>query len=330
MNILFFGTGAAALRYLGIVKAAYPGSIIHCVTGRDTNDLSINGIDRFIKFSNLEKDRDYYFSIIANAASCHLKALYHCYKENIPALVEKPLVSEIDVEIFADPAFLTWARANVKVAFNLRFTGSAVFFREKIKEWQLSSLISAQAFAGSYLPDWRSGVKYQDSASANLQMGGGVLREYSHEIDYIQWLAAGHNIELKYSRSFDSRSLDLNSVDDVISMVGQFPTLRAANEVIINLNFCSRAVYRICRFIFSGRVITWDLVNHTVFWCEADGKIEQMQFKNNEIEESYGKLFDAFVTDLSGNEPLDPRLCSFDEALSVQRVLSSHDELKQL
>ena len=40
----------------------------------------------------------------------------------------------------------------------------------------------------SFLPSWRKNIDYQSSVSAKKSLGGGVLLELSHEIDYLIWL----------------------------------------------------------------------------------------------------------------------------------------------
>ena len=38
------------------------------------------------------------------------------------------------------------------------------------------------------MPDWRKGRNYHESYSVNVHKGGGVLRDLSHEIDYLMWM----------------------------------------------------------------------------------------------------------------------------------------------
>ena len=41
---------------------------------------------------------------------------------------------------------------------------------------------------GQYLPLWRPGSDYRLGVSANRALGGGVLLELSHELDYLRWI----------------------------------------------------------------------------------------------------------------------------------------------
>jgi predicted dehydrogenase len=42
--------------------------------------------------------------------------------------------------------------------------------------------------AGQYLPDWRPWQNYRESYSARHELGGGIILDGSHELDYICWL----------------------------------------------------------------------------------------------------------------------------------------------
>lgn len=95
-----------------------------------------------------------------------------------PILVEKPAVATIE-----QTAPLT--ANHVRVAYNLRFHP---VLQVLAAELQNENVISVQAYAGQFLPNWRPGTDYRDSYSANRALGGGVLRDLSHEIDYLSWL----------------------------------------------------------------------------------------------------------------------------------------------
>jgi hypothetical protein len=50
------------------------------------------------------------------------------------------------------------------------------------------SAITVSAYVGQDLRDWRPGRDHRTTASATQQAGGGVLRDLSHELDYLLWL----------------------------------------------------------------------------------------------------------------------------------------------
>lgn len=95
-----------------------------------------------------------------------------------PVLVEKPL-SLNAAPVSAGPA------GPVYVAYNLRFHPVLAALRQALSGQQV---LSVQAYCGQYLPSWRPGTDYRHSYSAVPEAGGGVLRDLSHELDYLLWL----------------------------------------------------------------------------------------------------------------------------------------------
>jgi predicted dehydrogenase len=93
-------------------------------------------------------------------------------------LVEKPLTSA--------PSTLPLAGfARVAVAYNLRFHPVLEQLRTRLDG---AEVVTVTAHAGQHLSTWRPGTDHRRSYSADPAGGGGVLRDLSHELDYLQWL----------------------------------------------------------------------------------------------------------------------------------------------
>lgn len=96
-------------------------------------------------------------------------------------LVEKPLFArafEIPPHRFK----------HAYVAYNLRFHPVLQALRDHLAETRPFALYIA---CGSHLPSWRPQVDYRRGYSASTDQGGGVLRDLSHEIDYVLWMTGG-------------------------------------------------------------------------------------------------------------------------------------------
>lgn len=120
------------------------------------------------------------YVVIANETSHHRRALTDLTSVGFsgPVLVEKPLMANIDEAGFV-------SEHNARVAYNLRFHPVLRALAASIKD---DCVLSVQVYAGQYLPDWRPGTDYSRSYSARRVLGGGVLRDLSHEIDYVRWI----------------------------------------------------------------------------------------------------------------------------------------------
>jgi len=70
------------------------------------------------------------------------------------------------------------------VNYNLRFYPILQYLKKII---QGSKVLSVVCYCGQYLPHWRK-TDYKNSYSAKKALGGGVLKDLSHELDMCRWL----------------------------------------------------------------------------------------------------------------------------------------------
>ena len=120
------------------------------------------------------------YVVLANETSEHLPALTTLAESGFDGtvLVEKPLFDRS--RALPENRF-----AYGFVGYNLRFHPVLRALREALSDQRA---ISVQVYVGQYLPQWRPGSDYRTGYSAQAASGGGVLRDLSHEFDYIGWL----------------------------------------------------------------------------------------------------------------------------------------------
>lgn len=166
------------------------------------------------------------YVVIANATHQHADALSELQRLRFAGtvLVEKPLFEHAR-EISEGPA-------RICVAYNLRFHPLVRRLRELL---QGERVLSVRASAGQYLPEWRPGTDYRQSYSAQAGKGGGVLRDLSHELDYLTWMLGGWQRVVALSGRFSS--LEISS-DDVFACLLTTP---ACPVVTLQLDYLDRA-----------------------------------------------------------------------------------------
>jgi predicted dehydrogenase len=119
--------------------------------------------------------------VIATETSTHLDVLDALAATGFTGtvVVEKPLTHR--------PAPLTeYPFRAVAVGYQLRFHPAVEAARELLAD---DEILAVDAYVGQHLADWRPGRPVGDSASARVEDGGGVLRDLSHELDLVTWLA---------------------------------------------------------------------------------------------------------------------------------------------
>ena len=102
------------------------------------------------------------------------------------------------------------------VGYCLRYMPSAIKMKELLDQKKIGNIYNAFVDIGQYLPDWRPSIKYRDSVSSKLILGGGALLELSHEIDYLQWLFG--SLEVHYAQLRSSSELNLE-VEELVDLV---------------------------------------------------------------------------------------------------------------
>lgn len=197
----------------------------------------------------LERETPHYV-VVANETASHRPTLLALAEAGFAGtvLVEKPL--------FDRPAPLPEHRfAGLYVGYNLRFHPLIAELKRLVAD---EPALSAQVYVGQYLPEWRPGRDYRATASASRAAGGGVLRDLSHELDYMSWIFG----RCRQVAALGGRSgaLDIDS-DDVQALLLSFERCPTATA---QLNYLDRQVAREIVVNTASRTIRADLVRGTL------------------------------------------------------------------
>ncbi len=175
------------------------------------------------------------YVVVANATAKHFESvgeLADCGFEGI-VLVEKPLFDR-RVRMRELPF------RHLAVAYNLRFHVLIQKLRALLQD---ETILSITCYVGQYLPNWRPSADYRLSYSSHADQGGGVLRDLSHELDYLIHLvgpwrrvcALGGHLSSLEGDSDDSFGLMLEFEHCPIGLVQMNYTDRAGRrQLIIN------------------------------------------------------------------------------------------------
>ncbi|MBI6853130.1 Gfo/Idh/MocA family oxidoreductase [Pseudomonas cichorii] len=266
---LVIGSGSIARRHMNNIRKMYPYARVGCVSasGRtlDATDVGSN----VIIYSSLDHalaDRPF-LAIVASPAPFHVEQAEPLLRSGIPVLIEKPLSDSL--QRFAVSAELLLKSSKiVAVAYNLRFMPSAIAFKKVIESGKLGRFHGVTVDVGQYLPDWRPASDYRRNVSAQQSLGGGVLLELSHELDYLQWLFGVFKDVYCVSRTSGALELDVEDQVDAI--------LTSESDLVINLHmdFLQREPVRRCKVISENGSLEWDILKNRVSLYRGAGGTE--------------------------------------------------------
>ncbi|MCK1387481.1 gfo/Idh/MocA family oxidoreductase [Bradyrhizobium sp. 21] len=186
------------------------------------------------------------YVVIATETAQHVEALRGLADAGFrgTVLVEKP--------ILARPEPLpTFAFAKLFVAYNLRFHPVMVALAGHLDG---RPAITVSAYVGQDIRDWRPGRDHRATASSTVAAGGGVLRDLSHELDYLLWLFGPWRRVAALGGASGTRDLE---VDDHLALLME---MARAQVVQVHLDYLDRAGLRRIRINLADETIEADLV----------------------------------------------------------------------
>lgn len=289
-RVLVFGYGSIGARHARLITEL--GCRVSIVSRRE-----LSAPVAYHKLSEaLDIERPDYV-VISNATSQHYDALLMLAKLGYTGtvLVEKPLFNR-----GRDLSPLPFK--NTFVGYNLRFHPIIARLKGLLEG---ERIISVSAYVGQYLPEWRPTSDYRLSYSASAEQGGGVLRDLSHELDYLTWLLGGWERVTALGGHFSS--LEITS-DDVFALMLVTP---ACPVVTLQMNYLDRLTRRFVIVNTAEHTIKADLIKGII---TVDRESESM---TTERDQTYRAMHEAVISGRFDS------LCSLDEGLEILHLIES-------
>lgn len=284
-RILIVGLGSIGERHKDIVCHLFPDASIKVLRLKFQNQLLESG-SKVISTMRDAKEFSPEIAVICSPSTSHISLALDLAKQGSHLLIEKPISQSGEgvLELLEECAK---KGITLMVGYNLRYLKSLQEFRRHVSEGLIGKPLSVRCEVGQYLPNWRPKKDYRESVSARSELGGGVLLELSHEIDYLRWIFG----EVDWVRATLLRQSELEiDVEDTVHLTIGFEKSISGKQLIANLNmdFIRHDATRSCTVIGDGGSLRWDGILGEVSILQADKKIWKTLFGNdNEIEETY-------------------------------------------
>lgn len=260
-RILIVGLGSIGKRHLRLARKLLPTSEI-AVLRHQVDSTIPEGADYI--FSSMAEALGFapQLAVIANPANFHLSVAIPLAEAGVHLLIEKPLSATTEnVAELIEVCKKT--KAVLLVGYNLRFSPSLQKFKSMLHDEVIGDVWSVRNEIGQYLPSWRPESDYRKGVSAQQKLGGGVLLELSHEIDYLRWIFG----EIEWVQAVLSKSSDLEiDVEDSAHLIFGFIPNDVKRSLIatVNLDFIRQDATRLCTAIGKFGSLRWNGILGTV------------------------------------------------------------------
>ena len=198
--ILFLGLGGAGQRHLRILRERLPS--VKMIGVRRNGKTPILKPDFKVKEgTSLELEYGMFFFnsideaykqepdliVIATPTCNHAESIIQAAKNGVDILVEKPGAMNIN-QAKAVISAVKKNKVGFFISYQRRFHPLVNRLKKVLDSKKIRKLMSVRVTISSYVPDWHPYEDFHDLYACRLDLGGGVLRTETHEIDFITWL----------------------------------------------------------------------------------------------------------------------------------------------
>lgn len=251
MKIVFFGLGSIGQRQAKILIRNYKFDLYAFRSGiKNThNQLGIKELHSWVEVEKLKPD----VVFITNPTSLHIDTAIKCAKLGCKLFIEKPIgknTTGLDelLDIIKNKKLVTY------LAYNLRFHPVILNLRKYLDG---QKPLHTRVVCTSYFPSWRPSTDYLKQYSANVDMGGGVILDLSHELDYITYLFKEIlTINGDYGRV---SNITIDSEDYVDFLIST-----KMGPVNVHINFFSNIRQRYIQIDFEKMTVIGDIINSEI------------------------------------------------------------------
>lgn len=265
-TIAIIGFGAIARKHVSSIFKLAPSSKVGVLTSQhELKEFSSFQISYHINIQtilNMKPD----FAVIATDAGRHAEHVEVLLKSGVDILIEKPIAACLDDAEHINALAHMYGQT-VKVAYNLRFSNALQFLKKAVESMSIGRVLSVHSTVGQNLETWRPGRDLMSTASATRAKGGGVLRELSHELDYLQHMFGP---ALPCAAMLGTQRFNMLNVEDSAMILLRYKEDGYDIMASLNLDFTRHDKLRQCHIIGDKGSLRWDALGGRVVLFRPD------------------------------------------------------------
>jgi predicted dehydrogenase len=285
MDVLVIGAGSIGRRHAANLVTLGQRVAIHDINREALSTLcSTHGYRPIYDLDHALRNDQYTAAFICTPPHLHIPQAIQTAEAGLHLFIEKPLSNQrqgID-----DLLSLVKKHHLIGMAgFMLRYEPGLCYLKEHINPEEVAF---ARIEFGSYLPSWRGGLDYRSVYSAQRSMGGGIILDDIHELDYACWLFGFPDRIAGWSGTYSDLEID---VEDTAELQLIYPR----SLVTIHADYLQRRTVRRCRICKrDGYTIDW-IFGEGVTTYTAEGRSDFSYRNSFAINNLYAAEIEEFM-----------------------------------
>lgn len=263
MRFLVVGCGSIGKRHIRNLLQLNAGEIFGYDVRADRLEEAHKQFDIVIfKDFNQALDQNMDAVLVCTPTSLHLPYAHQAVERGLHVFIEKPLSHSLEG---VDSLLSEVAKSKVVmlVGGNFRFHHGLVLVKQMLGERRIGRPLFARVQFGQYLPDWHPWEDYRQGYSSQKSLGGGIILDSIHELDYITWLLGEVDEVCCFAEKLST--LEINT-EDVAEILLHFEN-GAMGE--IHMDYVQRTYNRSCEIVGEEGTILWSYKDNSVSFYSA-------------------------------------------------------------
>jgi spore coat polysaccharide biosynthesis protein SpsF (cytidylyltransferase family)/predicted dehydrogenase len=291
LRFLVVGCGSIGKRHLQNLKLLSAGELVAYDTREDRREEVRKQFEIEV-LANFEDAMHHLPNIVlvCTPTSRHIEYALRAARAGCHLFIEKPISDTLEglselIESISSKNLVCL------VGCNFRFHWGLKLVKKLVEQGRIGRLLCARAEFGQYLPDWHPREDYRKGYSANKALGGGIILDAIHEIDYVHWMMG--KVDAVSCFAGKQSSLEINT-EDTAEVLLRFQSGAIAE---IHMDYIQRTYNRSCELIGEEGTITWSLQDNQVRLYSTKDKDWQLCAQNApyEINEMYLAEMEHFL-----------------------------------
>lgn len=322
-TFVFVGYGQIAKRHINILGTKADQINIRVVSkhASDADLKKAHGDHVFaVKPEQIFSDDSNTVVVVTSPASEHLNDVKRFQSNNLATiLVEKPIAKSSKqgskilqiIESTSVPAF---------VLYNLRFSIGLRKIKRLLNSEKYGRPLFVTAVVGQDLVQWRQPTsKIINTISAKKETGGGVLRELSHELDYLSTIF--DDLKIK-SAMINNTKYDEIDVEDTAFLFLEASYKGKTIPISLIQDFVRPDKTRKFTVVCESASLCWNLYDGRIE-VRTEGGFRELVFDDNEdLEKTYLKMWTRVLRGDYTN------LCTLDEAVKHLQLIEDAESMQ--